>query len=111
MPVATFAEVAAAVRASQGIPAGQCIDAATLLEDDLGITGDDGCALLEELESTFGIAFAGADGTLRAAFCLAPDEYLFHGEGWRLFRKDKVRPLTMDELHRVIAALQLSGPA
>ena len=106
---ATFDEVVRALRASQGIRDRVMITGATLLEDELGITGDDGCALLEELETVFHIAFAGSDGSLREAFGLDGDQFLFHGEGWSLlalFRKENVKPLTVGELHRVIVARQ-----
>lgn len=110
MATATFDDVVRALRASQGIRDKVMITGATLLEDELGITGDDGCDLLEDLEQAFDMSFSDADGSLRAAFGLADDQFLFHGEGWNLlglFREENVKPLSVGELHRVIVARQL----
>ncbi|MDO6388474.1 DUF1493 family protein [Uliginosibacterium sp. 31-12] len=107
----TVAEVIACIRESQGIKETKSITSDTLLERDLGITGDDGSELLEELQKHFGISFAGEDGTLREAFGLKKDEYLFHSEGFSLFLMmanrfgfslEKVKPLSVGQLHRVI---------
>ena len=106
---ATFDDVVRAIRASQSIRGHLMITGATLLEDDLGITGDDGCDLLADLERTFGISFADSDGSLREAFGLEQDQFLFHGEGWNplaLFRKENVKALTVGQLHQVIVARQ-----
>ncbi|PLK46912.1 DUF1493 family protein [Uliginosibacterium sp. TH139] len=107
----TLAEVIACIRESQGIKEAKPISEATLLERDLGITGDDGSDLLEELQKRFSVSFAGADGTLREAFGLGKDEYLFHSEGISLFLMiakffgftiEKVNPLSVGQLHNVI---------
>ena len=107
----TLAEVIAYIRESQGITEAKAITDATLLERDLGITGDDGSELLEDLQKWFGVSFAGADGTLREAFGLEKDEYLFHSEGVSLllmianlfgFSIEKVKPLSVGQLHHVI---------
>lgn len=106
---ATFDDVVRAIRASQSIPGHVMITGATLLEDELGITGDDGCDLLADLERSFAISFAGSDGSLREAFGLDQDQFLFHGEGWNplaLFRKENVKALTAGQLHQVIVARQ-----
>ena len=108
-------DVIAFIRESQGIGAKKIISESSLLENDLGITGDDGCELLEEVQKEFGVSFSGADGTLREAFDLKRDEYLFHSEGMSLFlifanfvgfAIEKVRPLSVGELHRVVAKLK-----
>lgn len=109
---ATFDEVVRALRASQAIRDHVMITGATLLESGLRITGDDGCALLEDLEHAFGITFTGSDGTLRQAFGLDHDQFLFHGEGWNplaLFRKENVKGLSVGQLHQVIVACQCAG--
>ncbi len=102
--------------AHQGVSSKTKITIETRLEEDLGITGDDGCELLEEIQRRFSVSFAGADGSLRAAFQLEKDEYLFHSEGtglFRLFAKllghdiEKVRPLTVGQLHQAILAARL----
>jgi hypothetical protein len=103
------------IRESQGIRARKLITGETLLERDLGITGDDGDQLLAEAQEKFGVSFLGSDGTLRTAFGLAPDEYLFHGEGCNPFALianlfgvavEKVKPLSVRQLHEVIVQLQ-----
>ncbi|MDP2769369.1 MAG: DUF1493 family protein [Giesbergeria sp.] len=107
----TLAEVIACIRESQGIKEAKPISDATLLERDLGITGDDGDELLEALQKRFSVSFTGSDGTLREAFGLEKDEYLFHSEGFSLFLMianlfgfsiEKVKPLTVAQLHHVI---------
>jgi hypothetical protein len=107
----TVAEVIACIRESQGITEAKSITTDTLLERDLGITGDDGSELLEDLQKRFGISFAGGDGTLREAFGPEKDEYLFHSEGLSLFRMignffgfsvEKNQPISVGQLHRVI---------
>lgn len=111
---ATLDDVITFIRADQYIGEGTPITATTLLEADLGITGDDGSELLEGLQKHFAISFAGPDGSLREAFGLQPGEYLFHSEGLGFFQwlagcfgKDieNVKPLSVGELHRVIARL------
>lgn len=81
----------------------------SLLEKDLGITGDDGCELLEAIQEKFEISFLGQDGTIKDAFNLKDGQYLFHSEGmglfWliaRLFDRDleNVKPITVGELYR-----------
>lgn len=103
------------IREHQRIPARINITPATRLEDNLGITGDDGSELLEALEKQFDVSFKGADGTLRTTFGLEEDEHLFHSEGIgffnfiaRLFARDleKVRPLTVKRLFHVISSLK-----
>jgi hypothetical protein len=75
-----------------------------LFEDDLGITGDDGIALLEATEKRFGVQLS-----LRETFNLGPNEFLFNGEGlgpdivtlsggptrW-------VRPFTVGDLYQAV---------
>lgn len=87
------------------------ITATTLLEDDLGISGDDGHDLVEQVERRFNVSFVGKDGTFREAFDLGKDEYLFHGEGFRCaelmlgllgIRLYKVKPLTVGQLLEAI---------
>jgi hypothetical protein len=80
------------------------------LEKDLGITGDDGSELLEEIEKQFSISFLGADGTIREIFGLAQNEFLFHSEcGVNLFgliaslwRKENavVKSITVGQLYQ-----------
>ncbi|WP_392564119.1 hypothetical protein RHO13_00200 [Orbus wheelerorum] len=57
----------------------------TLLEEDLGISGDDGIELLEVIEQTFNVDFNYPDDgedNFRHNFDLDENEYLFTGEGW-----------------------------
>jgi hypothetical protein len=51
----SFDELAAFVREWAGIPNRKRIAPETLFEDDLGITGDDGCELLDETERRFDV--------------------------------------------------------
>jgi hypothetical protein len=71
-----------------------------LFEDDLGITGDDGCELLEATESHFRVCLSSPVDGYRRTFDLAPHEFLFNSEGlgWglsdiiSLFRPSVVPP-------------------
>lgn len=90
------------IREFHRIPQRKVICGNSLIENELGITGDDGVELLEEIEKTYGISFARED------FGLSKNESLFHSEGaslsgllvW-LFGRDKenVKALTVAQLH------------
>lgn len=83
----------------------------TLVEKDLGITGDDGGEFLLAIQDEFGINFCDETGSLNKAFDLKENEYLFHSEGtmlWILgafFPEDNIKPLTVGELYDVIVKL------
>jgi hypothetical protein len=96
------------VRREVGISSQKQISASSLLEADLGITGDDGSELLETIQKHFAVSFFGPDGTIREAFDLEEKQYLFHSEGLGLFSviaslfgKDveNVKPLSLGQLH------------
>ena len=53
----------------------------TQFEHDLGITGDDGCELLDAVEKHFDVLLHSDEDGYRKTFNLDPDEYLFHSEG------------------------------
>ena len=110
-----LSDVISFIRENQGIGSSREISESTLLESDLGITGDDGCELLEDLEKRFDISFVGSDGSLRAAFGLGNNEYLFHSEGFDvlgimafLFGRThtRVRALSVGELHRAMVSIK-----
>lgn len=77
----------------------------SLIEKDLGITGDDGDELLIAIEDEFGIRLQDEENSIRKTFNLKEDEYLFHGEGLDLFasfRKYKIIPLTVKMLYEAM---------
>lgn len=82
----TFEELVNFVREWASIPVRVEITAETLFEEDLGITGDDGCELLEATEDHFCACLSSAEEGYRRTFDLAPHEFLFHceGPGWGL---------------------------
>jgi len=92
----------------------ETINENTLLEKDLGITGDDGVELLEEAEKVFGVSFSTEEEGFREAFSLKENEYLFHSEGIDflgivyIFRRLRgipapvIRDLSVGKLHRVL---------
>jgi hypothetical protein len=105
-PQPTFDEFALFVRGFTGCPVHKAITPATLLENDMGITGDDGVELLEATEQQFNLDWA----DIRDAFKLGPNEYLFHGEGFGLFplwligigARPSIRPFTVGELYDAV---------
>jgi hypothetical protein len=103
----TLENLISLIREFHRIPNKTEISENTLLEDGLGITGDDGCELLEEIEKTFSLSFTGKDGSLREAFDLEENQFLFHGEGIDLFgifsfifgrKPENVKPITVGDL-------------
>jgi hypothetical protein len=105
----TLENLIAVIRECQGFSTKDRITEQSDLEKDLGITGDDGGELLEEVEKYFSISFRGTDGTIREIFGLAPNEFLFHSECSinffslisSLWRKDieKVKSITVGQLY------------
>ncbi|WP_039054780.1 hypothetical protein [Enterobacter sp. Bisph1] len=95
----------------------EAIDENTLLENDLGVAGDDGDELLQEAEQVFGVSF-GREEHFRALFSLKENEYLFTGEGldllgicylWRKLRgipEPVFRDLSIAQLHNVLVKLR-----
>lgn len=75
-----LADVIAFIREFSGCRR-EAIDENSWLEQDLGITGDDGVELLEEAEKVFGVSFSAEQDGFREAFSLKENEYLFHSEG------------------------------
>lgn len=90
------------------------LEAETRLDADLGVTGDDGEALLEAAESRFSISLSTARDGIRRTFDLGPNEYLLGPEGldplgitvllrWlRGEPKPMIRDVTIAELHEAI---------
>ena len=78
----SFEEFATFVRDWAKIPKPKEITPETLFEDDLGITGDDGCELLEEAERRFAVRLSSPERGYRETFDLAPHEVLFNSEGF-----------------------------
>ncbi len=104
----SFEEVAEVIRHTALLPPDREIARSTRLEDDLGITGDDGGDLISVVSVRFAVELT------RSAFGLSASEYLFHNEGIDPFglvafvlrlsgREYRVRPLTAGDLHRAIA--------
>jgi hypothetical protein len=77
----SFEELASFIREWARIPTRVDITPETLFEDDLGITGDDGCELLEATAKRFRVCLSFPEDGYRGTFDLAPHEFLFHSEG------------------------------
>jgi len=77
----SFEDLANFIREFAAIPRRKPIEPETLFEDDLGISGDDGCELLEATEKHFGVCLSSPEEGYRRTFDLAPHEFLFHSEG------------------------------
>ncbi|MFZ4833610.1 hypothetical protein [Rouxiella sp. Mn2063] len=88
----------------------------TYLEADLGITGDDGSELLEEIAQAFGVILCTEEDGYRTTFGLQENEYLFQSEGFDLFCINRfidwlrgvprpiIRDLSIGQLHRALVA-------
>lgn len=107
----SFQEFADFIREFAGISARKEIVPETLFENDLGITGDDGCDLLEATEKHFGVGLSSPEDGYRRTFDLAPQEFLFHSEGlgWglsdiiTLFRPPpSIRAFTVGDLFEAV---------
>ena len=113
-PPPTFQDVEAFVRDFAALRRNQVITPDTRLENDLGITGDDGDELLQKAATHFGVQLADPVHGYRPTFGLGENEYLFNSEGLdllgigeliRRLRKqppEVIRDLTMEELHNAI---------
>lgn len=77
----TFEQLAEFIRESSGISQRKAIAPETQFERDLGITGDDGCELLEAVEEHFATPLHTEEDGYREIFSLGANEYLFHSEG------------------------------
>ena len=105
MSVPEFADLAAFIRNWAQVPAERPIKLDTQFECDLGITGDDGGALLTAVEKHFSIRLWTEKEGYRKAFRLERHEYLFNSEGfpvWELLpfvKKSVVRAFTVGELY------------
>lgn len=113
----TFDNLISIIRECQGLSElgfseTEVITETTLLDKDLGITGDDGWELLGSIETQFGVSFTGQDGTAREFFGLAKNEQLFHHEtdfGLRMLiktlfhrQKEHVKPLSIGQLYTAL---------
>ncbi len=118
----TFEQLAAFIREEAAIRKKKAITPETQFERDLGITGDDGCELLEAVEKHFGLTLHSEENGYRKAFDLGPDEYLFHSEGGFFplpysppiitlfgpqFGTENVRVLTVGDLYSAIQKQKL----
>lgn len=108
MSVPEFADLATFIRNWAQLPAEQSIKPDTQFERDLGITGDDGGALLLAVEKHFSIQLWTEGNGYRKVFNLRNREYLFNSEAypiWELLpfvRKSVVRTFTVGELYAAI---------
>ncbi|GAB3722551.1 hypothetical protein [Spirosoma lituiforme] len=109
----TFEHFTNFIRQHTGVSRKKLITPSTQFENDLGITGDDGIELLEAVEKHYGVDLGNNEQGSRNLFNLAPNESLFHGEGfsmplwWFGFgQKPVVRGFTVGELYTVLQALQ-----
>jgi hypothetical protein len=105
-----FEELAAFIRDWAQVPVEQPIGPDTRFEDDLGITGDDGGALLQAVAKRFTVQLTIEDG-YRKTLGLGKNEYLFNSEGfafWELLpfvSVSTVRTFTVGDLHDAMIAV------
>lgn len=112
MPGPSFDEVATFVKTFTHTR--QSITLDTRLEAHLGITGEDGIALIQAAEEHFQLTLASPEHGIRHIFRLGPNEYLFQPEGSDLLRMSGlmrrlrnepppiIRDLTVGELHQAL---------
>ena len=99
----SFADLAKFIREWVALPRKKQIVPDTRFEEDLGITGDDGCELLEAIQKHFNAPLCEVGYGYRRTFDLGPDEYLFNSEG--LFGSSlsgSVRDFTVGQLYDVV---------
>jgi hypothetical protein len=118
----SFQDIEQFVREFTGIQSSQAITPQTRLDADLGVTGDDGEALLRQAAERFGAVLSHPIHGHRETFSLGENEYLFHDEGFdpiglsvlvRWMRNEprpKVRDVTVAELHDAILRTSVSDP-
>jgi hypothetical protein len=113
--LATIDDVISAVRKYHGLSESYVITPKSLLESDLGITGDDGSDLFTDLEGEFKIKFSDEKTSFRQTFGLEENQFLFHSEVTNPFTailnlfgycKENVKPISIGELHKVIVERQ-----
>ena len=89
------------IRENQRISRSKEVLESSCLEKDLGITGDDGCELLEAIGKRFDVSLT------KEALGLSDGQYLFHNEGCRVFQlhasvfgrdSENVKAITVGEL-------------
>jgi acyl carrier protein len=105
MDIPSFEELARLIREHQGFRSDKRILPEFQFERDLGVTGDDGVEILDEVQKRFGLEFSDE------SFGLDHNEYLFHPEGFAPFpfafqslfgqATPTVRPFTVGELYSV----------
>jgi hypothetical protein len=102
----SFKEFTDFIRTCTGISMRKQIVPETLFERDLGVTGDDGCELLEAIEDHYGVCLLSRDDGYRSTFGLAPHEFLFHSEGLGglldIFSRSSVRAFTVGDLFEAV---------
>jgi hypothetical protein len=106
MTVVSFDHFVRFVREFGSISPKVAITRSTRFENDLGITGDDGCDLLLKTEQHFGVRLWSDTYGYRHTFGLRPNEHLFHSEGFDilgLFQQGSVREFTVGELYDAIS--------
>jgi len=110
MDAPSFDEFAEFIRQWAGLWRKKRIAPETEFERDLGITGDDGCELLEATEKRFNVTLSSDEQGYRKTFNLGPNEFLFHAEGigpWppyplTIFTAPVVRAFTVGELYNAV---------
>lgn len=117
----SFEEFAEFVREWAGISRKKEILLGSRFEDDLGITGDDGCDLLQATEKRFSVQLHSNEDGFRKTFSLGPNEFLFHSEGWgpdlydilALFGRTPktIRDFTVGELYTAVCKVMNEGAA
>lgn len=116
----TFDQFAGFIREWAGLARTTSINPASLFEEDLGITGDDGRELLTATEARFGVSLSSDEDGYRRRFDLGPNEFLFHSEGsgfdlQALLGADPttVRAFTVGDLYRAVQRAEepISGDA
>jgi hypothetical protein len=105
MPAVSFDHFVSFVREFAGVSPNKIITRFTRFEKDLGITGDDGCNLLQKTEQRFDIQLSCEAHGYKQTFNLEPNEYLFHTEGFDVlgfFHEYSVREFRVGELYDAV---------
>ncbi|WP_027158596.1 DUF1493 family protein [Methylobacter luteus] len=112
----SLANLVKVIQECQGFSQSADISERMLLEKDLGITGDDGDDLFDEIERQFSISVFCENYSIRDAFGMTDNQCFFHSEGYDPFlnwlrslfgeTQYEVKDITVGQLYEAIVKIK-----